>query len=209
MKERNLLFPEASGSGKARDHDGQVSTPRPNMRWCSDGFEIRCQNREIVTAGVIMDCCDREIISYSARQGRGLTDGMVQDALILAFDRRCTELDLANQPLQFLSDNGAAYISKETQKVEALLGITDCKTPVRSPQSNGMAESLVRTLKRDYFGCMDIPDAKTALRILPEVIAKYNETHPHSALKYLSPREFRRQWFEAEGGGLLIDRMFF
>jgi len=30
---------------------------------------------------------------------------------------------LENSLLQFLSDNGAVYVSKETQKVEALLGI--------------------------------------------------------------------------------------
>jgi putative transposase len=30
------------------------------------------------------------------------------------------------------------------------IGIVPCFTPARSPQPNGMAESFVKTLKRDY-----------------------------------------------------------
>ncbi|EEY9165176.1 integrase core domain-containing protein, partial [Escherichia coli] len=34
---------------------------------------------------------------------------------------------------------------------------------------------------------------RTALHNLAVAIEHYNETHPHSALGYLSPREYRRQ----------------
>ena len=35
-------------------------------------------------------------------------------------------------------------------------------TPVRSPQSNGRAESFVKTIKRDYMAFMPKPDVPTA-----------------------------------------------
>ncbi|CAD0264953.1 hypothetical protein DENIT_30054 [Pseudomonas veronii] len=38
--------------------------------------------------------------------------------------------------------------------------------PVRSPQSNGMAESFVKTIKRDYVAHIPKPDRETALRNL-------------------------------------------
>ena len=72
------------------------------------------------------------------------------------------------------------------------LGIEDCKTAVGSPQSNGMAESFVKTLKRDYLPFIDLESAATALSSLPGVIKLYNEEHPHSALGYLSPMEYRK-----------------
>jgi putative transposase len=56
-----------------------------------------------------------------------------------------------------------------------------------------MAESFVKTMKRDYVSWMPKPDARTALRNLAIAFDHYNESHPHSALKYRSPREFRQR----------------
>lgn len=56
-----------------------------------------------------------------------------------------------------------------------------------------MAESFVKTMKRDYVAFMPKPDAATAVRNLAIAFEHYNEQHPHSALKYRSPREFRRR----------------
>ncbi|VVD27831.1 transposase (fragment) [Paraburkholderia dioscoreae] len=73
------------------------------------------------------------------------------------------------------------------------MGLKPITTPVRSPQSNGMAESFVKTMKRDYVSWMPKPDARTALHNLAIAFDHYNESHPHSALKYCSPREFRQR----------------
>lgn len=45
---------------------------------------------------------------------------------------------------------------------------------------------------RDYIAHMPRPNRLTALRNLEIAFDYYNEEHPHSALKYRSPREFRR-----------------
>lgn len=66
-------------------------------------------------------------------------------------------------------------------------------TPVHSPQSNGMAESFVKTIKRDYAKLALRPDAKTVLQQLADWFEHYNTKHPHSALKYLPPRMFRER----------------
>lgn len=63
---------------------------------------------------------------------------------------------------------------------------------MNSPQSNGMAESFVKTMKRDYIRHMPKPDRATALRNLAIAFEHSNEEHPHSALNYRSPRELRR-----------------
>ncbi|WP_435406296.1 integrase core domain-containing protein, partial [Shigella boydii] len=66
-------------------------------------------------------------------------------------------------------------------------------TAVRSPESNGIAESFVKTIKRDYISIMPKPDGLTAAKNLAEAFEHYNEWHPHSALGYRSPREYLRQ----------------
>ena len=71
-----------------------------------------------------------------------------------------------------------------------------CTTPVRSPQSNGMAEAFVKTFKRDYVSVNPIPDAETVIAQLPLWFEQYNTLHTHKALGYRSPREFLKRQTE-------------
>src|SRR6516225_4250177 len=92
--------------------------------------------------------------------------------------------------VEWLSDNGSAYIAKDTLDTATALGLQLCFTPVRSPQSNGIAEAFVKTFKRDYARLSILPDAATVIALLAAWFEDYNEVHPHSGLKFLSPREF-------------------
>jgi len=93
---------------------------------------------------------------------------------------------------QKVSDNGSAYTAEQTRSFARQIGLQPATTPVRSPQSNGMAKSFVKTIKRDYVAHIPKPDQETALRNLAIAFEHYNEKHPHCALNYRSPREFRR-----------------
>ncbi|AYO69633.1 TPA: DDE-type integrase/transposase/recombinase [Klebsiella pneumoniae] len=42
-----------------------------------------------------------------------------------------------------MTDNGSCYIADATRTFAVSLGFIVCTTPVRSPESNGMAESFV------------------------------------------------------------------
>jgi putative transposase len=46
------------------------------------------------------------------------------------------------------------------------LGLQLCFTPVRSPESNGIAEALAKTFKRDYARLSILPDAATVIALL-------------------------------------------
>lgn len=176
-------------TGFSRDHKGRVAVDNSNERWCSDGLEFKCMDQQTVTVTFVKDCCDREVISFAAKTGKGLTGEMVRDALVTAVERRFNA-PKAPGLIQFLTDNGAAYVARETGMVIAELGLKHCRTHVASPQSNGMAESMVRILKRHYLPFIDLTTAEKAIAALPAVVEKYNEEHPHASLHYQSPREF-------------------
>ncbi|WP_139620823.1 integrase core domain-containing protein, partial [Klebsiella quasipneumoniae] len=74
-----------------------------------------------------------------------------------------------------------------------MLGLEPKNTAVRSPESNGIAESFVKTIKRDYISIMPKPHGLTAAKNLAEAFEHYSEWHPHSALGYRSPREYLQQ----------------
>ena len=52
--------------------------------------------------------------------------------------------------------------------------------------------AFVKTFKRDYARLSILPDAETVIALLPAWFEDYNEVHPHSGLKFLSPRQFLR-----------------
>lgn len=174
-----------------RAHKGRVAVAESNRRWCSDGFEFRCDNGEKLRVIFAQDCCDREVIEWAAGTG-GYDKETVQDVMLRAVERRFGQR-LPPAPLEWLTDNGSCYRARETRAFARMLGLEPRTTAVRSPESNGMAESLVKTIKRDYISMMPKPDSQTAVVNLSVAFAHYNEHHPHSALGYRSPREYIRR----------------
>jgi len=57
-----------------------------------------------------------------------------------------------------------AYTAAETRILARYIGLVPCTTAIQSPQSNGMAEALVNTFKRDYARVSAKPDAASVLR---------------------------------------------
>lgn len=171
-------------------HDGVVVAIRSNLRWCSDGFEFTCWNGEVVRGAFIIDAHDREIIAFAAVANAGISGSHICDIMLEAVETRFGGMRAAT-PVEMLSDNGSAYTARETRTFARQLGLKPCFTPVRSPQSNGISEAFVHTLKRDYVRVSPLPDGPTALTSLAGWIEDYNNNHPHSGLKMRSPREHR------------------
>jgi putative transposase len=191
MKAHGLLLERHTAGGVERRHDGRVAVDRPDTRWCSDGFEIGCDNGERVRIAFTLDCCDREAISFVATTG-GIDGGDIRDLMIESVERRFGRVDRLPAQIEWLSDNGSPYTAGETRRLAREVGLLPRTTPIESPQSNGMAEAFVKTFKRDYARVRPRPDAAAVLRQLGSWFAHYNTVHPHKALGYRSPREFRR-----------------
>jgi len=193
MREKSLMLAQRNPSrNDTRAHDGRVAVDQSDTRWCSDGFEIACWNKERVRVAFTQDCCDREAISWVATT-RGIDSLLVKDMLVMAIDQRFGQICAVPSPIEFLTDNGSCYTAKEVRDLAKSLNIKPVTTPVESPQSDGMAESFVNTIKRDYARLSHRPDSQTVMRNLKQCFDHYNEKHPHSALGYLPPRRFREK----------------
>ncbi|MGK0603392.1 IS3 family transposase [Yokenella regensburgei] len=192
MRQHTLLLErKPSLPPSKRAHTGKVAVGESNQRWCSDGFEFRCDNGEKLRVTFALDCCDREALHWAASTG-GFDSETVQDVMLGAVERRFGS-GLPASPVEWLTDNGSCYRAHETRKFARMVGLEPRNTAVRSPESNGMAESFVKTIKRDYISIMPKPDGLTAVKNLAEAFEHYNEWHPHSALGYRSPREYLRR----------------
>ena len=189
MREHGLLLQRHSGRDEDRRHDGRVAVDRSNLRWCSDGFEIDCDGGDKVRVALALDCCGREALGFVATT-EGIKGEDVQDLMIAAVEARFGAVNRLPHVIEWLSDNGSCYIAADTKALAREICLEPRTTPVRSPQSNGMAEAFVRTMKRDYVRVSPRPDARTVIDQIPTWFKHYNAVHPHRALGYRSPHEF-------------------
>jgi putative transposase len=188
MKKHGLLLERHTGCRQPREHDGRVATIRSNCRWCSDTLEFPCWNGEVVRVAFALDCHDREAISWVATTA-GISGEMIRDMMVRCVEQRFDAIR-APHPVQWLSDNGSIFAARRTIEIALALNLAPCFTPIESPESNGMAEAFVKTLKRDYVRVSPIPDAAAALALIDSWMKDYNTVHPHSRLGYRSPREY-------------------
>lgn len=81
MRVHGLLLQRRSSPPRPqRRHDGKVAVAKSNQRWCSDGFEFRCDNGAPLRVTFARDCCDREAMSWAATTGGHSGDVVRDDA---------------------------------------------------------------------------------------------------------------------------------
>ncbi|HXQ28281.1 MAG TPA: IS3 family transposase [Gemmatimonadales bacterium] len=184
-------LPRVTRRRTGRAHRGLIQRAVSNERWCSDVLEIACWNGELVQLGFVLDCHDREALATVAAP-RDLLGTDIQRLMQQAVAARFGAGARPDAPLQWLSDNGSIYTAIETVITAERLHLVPITTPAQSPESNGMSEAFVNTLRRDYLAGADLATAALVLEQIPSWIADYNAVAPHSALGYRSPHEYRR-----------------
>lgn len=178
-----------------RAHTGKIETLTSNTRWCSDHFSIQCWNGEQVHIAFSLDTCDREAMKWTVST-KGIDGEAIRNLMLETIEYRFGQPKTPGT-LQWLTDNGSCYVARETVAFGRELGLDIRTTPVRSPESNGMAEAFVKSFKRDYAAFGDLSSAEKVVEQLPSWFADYNEKAPHKGLKMLSPKQFLEKQKEA------------
>ncbi len=154
-----LLFRQGQKPLDTMKHEGTVAVKESDTRWCSDELELSCDNGERVRVASALGCCDGEIMSWVATT-KGIDAGLVGDLMMQAVEKRFGSNGKPVKTIEWLTENGSCYTAAETRNFAKELGSKPVTTPVTNPQSNGMAESFVQTLKRDYAKLANRPDSK-------------------------------------------------
>jgi transposase InsO family protein len=188
MQGQSLLLVRRCTEGFARTRNGKIAALRSTLRWCRGGVEFACWNGDIVRGAFIIDAHDREIIAWR-RCKRRHQGSDVRDMMLAAVEARFAGRRAPHQ-VEMLSDDGSLCVAKDTRIFARQLGLEPCHTPAKCPQSNGMSEAFVTTLKRDHGNVTPLPDAAAVLGSIAGWFEDHDNHHPHSGLKMRSPREF-------------------
>jgi len=161
---------------------------RPDQVWVADITYIRLRH-EFVYLAVLMDVFTRCLRGWhlSRSLDQGLTLAALERALVVAV------------PKVHHSDQGVQYAA--TAYVERLqkLNVTLSMAAIGEPRENGYAERLMRTIKEEEVNLSEYHDFADAQRQLSRFLDDvYNVKRIHSALGYLTPREFEEQWRTAK-----------
>lgn len=189
MQKFNLILPRALVT-RPSQRTGKVMTLASDTRWCSDCFEIKCFSGEKVYVAFALDTHDREAIEFIAKESP-IHAQDIQDLMVLCVEKRFGIERNSGRPIEWLSDRGSIYRAEQTKQVARKLGLLPRFTMAYSPESNGMAEAFVNTIKRDYVYVNDCVTAEAVLKLLPGWITDYNTIAPHSALGMMSPIQYR------------------
>lgn len=188
MRENNLILTRYEAK-RTRTHDGTIVTLKSNLRWCTDIFQIRCWNGDLVRVAFSLDCCDREAMRYVASSS-GIDGSLIRDLMTETLEYRFGPVRRTPHKIQWLSDNGPQFVSHETIEYGRALGFEMCTSPAYCPESNGMAEAFVKRFKRDYVYVNKLEDARSVMEQLPAWFRDYNQKAPHKGLKMMSPWEY-------------------
>lgn len=165
---------------------------QPDRLWCMDSTKVFCGQDGWAPLIALLDAGSREIVGYRfSLRGRAIE---AMDALEQALIRVYGGLK-APEGLTLRSDNASIFLARDFIKLANGLSLGQEFTPRYSPEYNGSIERFFRTLKQECVWLHRFESFEQAERVISAWIEYYNQERLHSSLGYMTPREWRKQFY--------------
>jgi putative transposase len=155
-----------------------------NQLWVADITYVRLDEAFVYLA-VILDAFSRKVIGWA------MEDHLRAELALAALEMAIARREITPEGLVHHSDRGVQYACGDyIQRLERS-GIQPSMSRSGCPWDNAMAESWMRTLKReevDGRAYRDLAQARASIGTFIETV--YNQQRLHSALAYLAPETY-------------------
>ncbi len=189
-EERLQLEPCVVPRQRVRKHPGRQLTDAPDMAWQVDMKWVWCGRDGWAYLQSVVDCCTSEWLGYvlsprcGAREAKALLDRVVQERFP----------DTCKAPgTRLRADNGPAYRADAFRAHARALGLDLEFIQVRTPEDNGVIESLHAGIDRDYLNVLVFDTFAEAEAFLAWAFVDYNTVKPMQRLRWRTPREYHEE----------------
>lgn len=160
---------------------------QPSKAWVSDITYIHTKEGFLYLT-TIMDLYDRKIIGWS------ISDGMSTNETSLASRKMAIRNRNIQAGLIFHSDRGVQYANNKFTNVLESYKVTRSMSRKGNCWDNAVAESFFKSLKTELiYGNKLITKEQMKLQIFDYIEIWYNQKRRHSALNYMTIKEFNNQ----------------
>jgi transposase InsO family protein len=196
MREKALLSPHRGPQRPVNDHDGRITTDAPGVMWGTDAAVIPTVEDGNIALFVVVEHWNAEALGWHVAEKADRF--AAAQALDLAVHNACGAVRAdAARGLLLRHDHGSAFMSDHFQNQIAFLGLTPSFAFVRQPETNGVAERFIRTLKEQVVWGRIFRNAEEVRAAVRAFVARYNEHWLLEKNAYRSPAQTRREWFAA------------
>lgn len=192
MREARLLSPHRVRQGPPRLHDGTITTTRPDDIWGTDGARVETVEDGLVWVFIAVDHCHAECVGWHVAKRGNRFAALQPIAMGLRRHRGSVERG-AGQGVTVRMDHGTQYVADDFRHQLRAWAITPSYAFVAEPQTNGVAERFIRTLKEQAVHgriFRTLEDVRDAVRRFVEL---YNSAWRVEKNGFLTPNEAREQ----------------
>lgn len=190
MRKHNLLSPYRKPQGAPKDHDGTIGTEAPNVMWGTDGARVFTVEDGYGWIFVAVEHWNAECMGvHVCKKGdRVAALEPVAQGVLTQFGS--VERGAA-RGLALRMDHGTQYLSDHFHNQIKAWGIAPSFAFLREPETNGVAERFIRTLKEQATYGRIFQNLEEVREAVAEFVERYNREWRVEKNGFRSPYEMR------------------
>jgi len=189
MRDNQLLSPHRARRSPSL-HDGTITTSIPNDMWGTDGARVETVDQGLVWVFVAIEHWNAECVGWHVAKKGDRFAALEPVAMGLRDIYGSVGRDAA-RGLTIRMDNGTQYVSDHFRNQVRFWGVEASYAFVQQPQTNGVAERFIRTLKEQVVHGRVFRDIEELRNAVAAFVERYNTEWLVEKTGFVSPRRAR------------------